>query len=141
MTGVRSWVNRADSIVLFRLIRTLTANVWQVDGGWQLNGAKRWIGNATFADYTVIWARSSESNQVNAFVVKKGTKGFETSKIEGKIALRCVQNADITLTNCFVPDSARLPGVNSFQVSFQSQSQHFVRMRMYRVLIVQSPGA
>ena len=55
--------------------------------------------------------------QVNAFVVKKGTKGFKTSKIENKIALRCVQNADITLTNCFVPDSARLPGVNSFQVS------------------------
>lgn len=54
--------------------------------------------------------------QVNAFVVKKGTKGFKTSKIEGKIALRCVQNADITLTNCFVPDSARLPGVNNFQV-------------------------
>ena len=36
----------------------------KVEGGWELNGAKRWIGNATFADYTVIWARSSETNQV-----------------------------------------------------------------------------
>lgn len=40
----------------------------KVEGGWELNGAKRWIGNATFADYTVIWARSSETNQVSVIV-------------------------------------------------------------------------
>ena len=54
--------------------------------------------------------------QVNAFIVRKGSKGLRTSKIENKIALRCVQNADIFLDECFVPDSARLPGVNSFKV-------------------------
>ena len=54
--------------------------------------------------------------QVNAFIVRKGSKGLRTSKIENKIALRCVQNADIFLDDCFVPDSARLPGVNSFKV-------------------------
>ena len=54
--------------------------------------------------------------QVNAFIVRKGMKGLRTSKIENKIALRCVQNADIFLDDCFVPDSARLPGVNSFKV-------------------------
>ena len=88
----------------------------KVEGGYELNGFKRWIGNAIFADWVVIWARNNETNQVNAFVVKKGTKGFKTSKIENKIALRCVQNADIMMTDCFVPDSARLPGVNSFKV-------------------------
>ena len=36
----------------------------QVNGGWVLNGRKRWIGNATFADVIVIWARSSETKQV-----------------------------------------------------------------------------
>lgn len=55
--------------------------------------------------------------QVNAFIVRKGAKGLRTSKIENKIALRCVQNADIFLDDCFVPDSARLPGVNSFKVT------------------------
>ena len=88
----------------------------QVEGGWVLNGSKRWIGNATFAEIVVVWARNLTTKQINAFVVRKGTKGFQTSKIENKIALRCVQNADITLTEVFVPDSARLTGVNSFQV-------------------------
>jgi acyl-CoA oxidase len=47
--------------------------------------------------------------------VKKGTLGFTATKIQNKIALRCVQNADMTFERCFVPDSARLPGVSSFQ--------------------------
>src|ERR1700754_2530778 len=64
---------------------------------WVLNGAKRWIGNATFADLVVIWARDAETNQILGFVVEKGTPGFSATKIERKIALRIVQNADITL--------------------------------------------
>ena len=36
----------------------------QVNGGWVLNGRKRWIGNGTFADVIIIWARSSETQQV-----------------------------------------------------------------------------
>lgn len=93
----------------------LQTTATKVEGGWRLNGRKRWIGNGTFAEVVVIWARSSVTNQVNAFVVRKGTPGFQTTKIENKIALRCVQNADILMTDCFVADSARLPGVNSFQ--------------------------
>lgn len=88
----------------------------QVHGGWVLNGQKRWIGNATFAEIVVVWARNLDTKQINAFVVHKGSKGFATSKIENKIALRCVQNADIRMTDVFVPDSARLTGVNTFQV-------------------------
>ena len=89
----------------------------KVDGGWVLNGRKRWIGNATWCDVVVVWARNTGTGQVNAFVVRKGTPGFVTSKIENKIALRCVQNADIAMTDVFVADTARLPGVNTFQVS------------------------
>ena len=60
--------------------------------------------------------RSHHSHcQVNAFIVRKGTPGYKTEKIENKIALRCVQNADMTFERCFVPDSARLPGVESFK--------------------------
>ncbi len=48
----------------------------------------RRAGNATFADVVVIWARNLETKQVNAFIVKKGTPGFTTTKIEAKISLR-----------------------------------------------------
>lgn len=92
----------------------LTTTARRVEGGWLLNGRKRWIGNATFADIIIVWARSSVTGQVNAFIVRKGTPGLTTSKIENKIALRCVQNADILMEDVFVPDSDRLPGVNSF---------------------------
>jgi glutaryl-CoA dehydrogenase len=65
---------------------------------WVLNGAKRWIGNATFADLVVVWARDVETNKVLGFVVEKGTPGFTATKIENKFALRIVQNADIVPT-------------------------------------------
>ena len=94
---------------------SLASTATRVEGGWKLNGHKRWIGNATWCDVIVVWARNTETNAVNAFIVRKGTPGLTTSKIENKIALRCVQNADITLRDVFVPDSARLPGVSSFQ--------------------------
>ena len=82
---------------------------------WVLNGAKRWIGNATFADLTVIWARDVADNQVKGFVVGKDAPGFTATKIENKIALRIVQNADITLTDVRVPESDRLQNANTFK--------------------------
>jgi glutaryl-CoA dehydrogenase len=82
---------------------------------WVLNGEKKWIGNATFADYVVIWARSLEDGQVKGFVVEKGTPGFTTTKMRDKIALRVVQNAYITLNDVRVPEESRLQGANSFR--------------------------
>lgn len=86
---------------------------------WILNGAKRWIGNATFADLTIIWARDVTEDEtggpVLGFVVEKGTEGFVATKIEKKLALRTVQNADITLTECRVPETNRLQGATSFR--------------------------
>ncbi len=83
-------------------------------GGWTLNGRKRWIGNGTWGDVIIIWARNTTDGQVNAFIVRKGAPGFSATKIENKTALRCVQNADIHLQACTVPAAARLPGVSSF---------------------------
>ena len=82
---------------------------------WILNGAKKWIGNATFADYVVVFARDVDDNQVKGFVVEKGAPGFEPVKIEGKIALRIVQNAEITLTDVRVPEANRLQNMNGFR--------------------------
>src|SRR4029434_6687159 len=80
-----------------------------------LNGHKKWIGNGTFADVTVIWARDVEDDQVKGFLVEKGTPGFCAEKMEGKIALRAVQNALITLHDCTVLESNRLQGAESFR--------------------------
>src|SRR3954468_324724 len=82
---------------------------------WILNGSKRWIGNATFSDITVIWAKSAEDGQVKGFIVPNSTPGFTATKIEGKQSLRIVQNADITLENVVVPESHRLQNANSFR--------------------------
>lgn len=84
-------------------------------GSWILNGAKRWIGNATFSDWVVIYARDLEDNQVKGFLVDTTLEGFSAVKIENKIALRTVQNADITLDNVVVPDFYKLAHANSFR--------------------------
>lgn len=82
---------------------------------WVLDGAKKWIGNATFADYVVVWARDVDDNHVKGFVVEKGTPGFVPEKIQGKTAFRIVENAEITLTGVRVPEANRLQGINGFR--------------------------
>jgi glutaryl-CoA dehydrogenase len=82
---------------------------------WVLNGQKKWIGNATFADINVIWAREEGSNQVKGFVVGQDNPGFSAEKIRTKMALRVVQNGLITLQDCRVPEADRLQHANSFK--------------------------
>ena len=84
-------------------------------GNWVLNGAKRWIGNATFSDWVVIYARDVDDNQVKGFLVDTKTEGYRAVKIENKISLRTVQNADITLDNVVVPEFFKLANANSFR--------------------------
>jgi len=88
----------------------------QRDGDtWILNGAKKWIGNATFADLVVVWARDVDDNNVKGFVVERDTPGFVPVKIENKIAFRIVENAEITLTDVRVPEANRLQNIDSFR--------------------------
>src|SRR5256714_1910830 len=82
---------------------------------WILHGVKKWIGNATFADVTVIWARDVDDGNVKGFLVEKDTPGFVTEKMEHKIALRAVQNAIITLDGVRVPEPMRLQRASSFR--------------------------
>jgi glutaryl-CoA dehydrogenase len=82
---------------------------------WILNGQKKWIGNATFADLVIIWARDLDDGNVKGFIVEKGNPGFQADKIKGKMALRIVQNALITLKDCVVKETHRLENANSFK--------------------------
>src|SRR5258708_3949954 len=81
---------------------------------WVLNGQKRWIGNATWCDVSIIWARDLADNQVKGFIVEnKTTPGFRVEKIEHKIALKVVQNGQITLKDARLPRHNHPPGGNS----------------------------
>ena len=82
---------------------------------WVLNGQKKWIGNSTFSDINVIWARDEASGQVKGFVVDKANPGFSVEKIKTKIALRVVQNGLITLKECRVSEADRLQNANTFK--------------------------
>lgn len=93
----------------------LTTTAKKTDKGWVLNGQKKWIGNAPFADVTIIWARDLDDNQVKGFLVRKGTPGFAVEKIKGKMALRIVQNGLITMTDCVVDEKDRLQNAHSFK--------------------------
>jgi glutaryl-CoA dehydrogenase len=82
---------------------------------WVITGRKRWIGNAAFADYVLIWARDIADNQIKGFIVESGRPGFSATTIENKISLRIVQNADIVLDDVHIPRENWLPGTRSFR--------------------------
>ncbi|PST82206.1 acyl-CoA dehydrogenase [Pedobacter yulinensis] len=93
----------------------LTATARREGDTWTLNGEKKWIGNATFADVTVIWARDLDDGQVKGFLVEKGAPGFAVEKMQNKMALRIVQNGLITMKDCRVSEKDRLQHANSFK--------------------------
>lgn len=82
---------------------------------WTINGQKKWIGNATFADYIIVWARDEDDNHVKGFIVDRETPGLTTEKIEDKMALRTVQNALITFKDCKVKEERRLQKADTFK--------------------------
>ncbi|RNA61216.1 acyl-CoA dehydrogenase [Chryseobacterium nematophagum] len=93
----------------------LTVTCENTSEGWILNGEKKWIGNAPFADLTIIWARDVKDGEVKGFIVEKDNPGFSVEKIKGKMALRIVQNGLITLKNCLITEENRLQNANSFK--------------------------
>jgi len=93
----------------------LTTTCKKTDDGWVLNGQKKWIGNATFADVIIIWAKDLDDGEVKGFIVEKDNPGFSVEKIKGKMALRIVQNGLITLKDCIISEENRLQNANSFK--------------------------
>ena len=83
---------------------------------WILNGEKKWIGNSTWCDVSIIWARDVADNQVKGFIVEnKSTPGFSVEKIQNKISLKVVQNGLIKMENCRVSEENRLQADTSFR--------------------------
>lgn len=149
----------------------MTTTVRREGDEWVLNGHKRWIGNATWCDHVVVWAREEhpETAETGAgeaeataaqqarpeggrpvparpsrprtlgFIVPTTAEGFASARIEGKYSLRTVQNADFTLTGVRVPESSRLPGVESFKQT--SEVLKYTRLEVAWVSIGNALGA
>jgi glutaryl-CoA dehydrogenase len=92
----------------------LTTSARRSGNSWVLNGEKRWIGNAVFADYLAVMARDVADGQIKAFLVKTDAPGVTLTTIGGKMSLRMVQNSDIALDNVEVAEEFRLGRINSF---------------------------
>ena len=74
---------------------------------WVLNGEKTWITNGGVADVAVVWARTPEG--IAGFLVERGTPGFSTSDIHGKWSMRASVTSSLSMADCRVDESARLP--------------------------------
>ncbi len=94
--------------------RGLTTTCRREGDHWVLNGQKKWIGNSTWCDVVVIWARDEASQQVKGFIVRTGLPGYSAVMMPGKIAQRTVHNGLITLRDVRVAEADRLQRAHSF---------------------------
>jgi glutaryl-CoA dehydrogenase len=81
----------------------------KVSGGYSLTGSKTWISNAPVADIAVVWAKLD--GKIRGFIVERGTKGFSTPKIEGKLSLRASLTGEVVLEGAVVPEENILPNI------------------------------
>ncbi len=88
----------------------------KVSGGYSLAGAKTWITNAPVADFALVWAKLD--GRIRGFIVERGTKGFATPKIEGKLSLRASITGEIVLDGAVVPEENILPNVSGLAGPF-----------------------
>ena len=96
----------------------------KTDGGYLLTGEKMWITNSPIADIAIIWAKSAaHDGKIKGFIVERGTQGFSTPTIEGKVSLRASITGSIVLENAFVPEENLLPEASGLKGPFSCLNQ------------------
>jgi glutaryl-CoA dehydrogenase len=88
---------------------------------WILNGEKTWITNGSSADIALVWARAEDG--IRGFLVEKGTQGYSSADIHGKMSMRASVTSSLSFSDCRVPDSALLPGVKGLKGPLSCLSQ------------------
>jgi glutaryl-CoA dehydrogenase len=88
---------------------------------WILNGEKTWITSGSVADVAVVWARTPEG--VRGFLVERGTHGFSTSDIHGKMSMRASVTSSLHLHDCRLPETALLPSSRGLKSALACLSQ------------------
>ena len=74
---------------------------------WVLNGEKTWITNGGVADVAVVWAKTE--NGTRGFLVERGTPGYSTSDIHGKLSMRASVTSSLYFKECEIPAENELP--------------------------------
>ena len=92
------------------------------DGGdYVLNGEKTWITNGSIADVALVWARTPEG--VRGFLVEKGTPGYTTKDIKGKLSLRASVTSSLSLADVRVPAANMLPAATGLKAALDCLTQ------------------
>ena len=79
-----------------------------------LNGEKMWITNGSIADVALVWAKC-EDDRIRGFLIEKGTKGFTTKDVHGKMSLRASVTSGLAMNDCEIPAENVLPGVSGLK--------------------------
>jgi glutaryl-CoA dehydrogenase len=88
---------------------------------WILNGEKTWITNGSLADVAIVWARTPQG--IQGFLVEKGTKGFQSSDIHGKLSMRASVTSSLHLADCEIPEENVLPEAKGLKAALGCLSQ------------------
>src|SRR5580704_7935855 len=88
---------------------------------WILNGEKTWITNGSVADVAVVWAFTEDG--ARGFLIEKGTPGFTSSDIHGKLSMRVSTTSSLALADCRVPAAAMLPKAKGLKAALSCLSQ------------------
>src|SRR5688572_3652323 len=91
----------------------MKTTAWKKGDHWYLVGQKKWVGNSTWCDISIIWARDLDDNEIKGFIVDNKSKGFTVEKIKDKFGLKVCQNGTITL------DDVQVPKENILSINFK----------------------
>jgi alkylation response protein AidB-like acyl-CoA dehydrogenase len=95
-----------------------------------LNGTKNWISNAAEADYFIVMAQTHKEKGykgINAFIVEKGTEGFELGPQENKMGMRASHTHSLMFSNLKLPKENRI-GEDGFGFKYAMLSLNGGRM-------------
>jgi glutaryl-CoA dehydrogenase len=99
----------------------MTTTAKQDGSSWVLNGEKTWITNGSVADIAVVWARTDEG--FRGFLVEKGTPGYTTSDIHGKLSMRASVTSSLMFSDCRIPAESLLPDAKGLKAALMCLSQ------------------
>src|SRR6185295_2575187 len=85
---------------------------------WILNGEKTWITNGSVAEVAIVWARAEDG--VRGFLVTKGTPGYSTSDIHGKLSMRASVSSSLAFSDCA---AEALPGAKGLKSALACLTQ------------------
>lgn len=80
----------------------------KVDGGYLLNGRKRYITLGPVADIALVFAKTNPKLGkwgVSGFIVENNFRGFHAGPNEEKMGMRTVPFGELVFENCFVPET------------------------------------